>query len=70
MLNIKIISVVLAVVACASADGTTKLHKKRALRRAKVVAAATNDLTEDVAFWTRSLQSSLPPVPPPTPDVE
>lgn len=68
MINTKVLVAVLAVVACASADGTTKIRRKRALRhRAGVsAAAATNDLTEDVAFWTRSLQASLPPVPPPT----
>ncbi len=72
MLNTKVFAAVLAVFAFASAgnNGGIRVHKKRALRRAKVLTT-TQDLTEDVAFWARSLQASLPPVPPPTPlDVE
>jgi len=43
-----------------------KNHRARATRNNKTILA--NDITEDVAFWTRSLQSSIPPVlRPPTP---
>ena len=63
MLNTKVLAATLAVFAFASA-GNIQVHRKRALRRAKVVSAASNDLTEDVAFWTRSLQASFPPMPP------
>lgn len=62
MLNTKVLAAALGVFAFASA-GNTQVHMKRALRRAKVVATS-NDLTEDVAFWTRSLQASFPPMPP------
>jgi len=45
-------------------------HNNKKARKAKIIADNMNnkDITEDVAFWTRALQSSMPPTPrPPTP---
>ena len=54
-------------------DGRFKRHSRRHLRRGKFTGKTTHrldntDLTEDVAFWTRKLQFSIPPAP--TPDVQ
>ena len=81
MLNTKMITgaAVLALLSvCASAAGDRQTRKRnlRKQRRNKMIHSNNNnnnnvDITEDVAFWTRSLQSSFPPpptpVPPPTP---
>jgi len=45
-------------------------HNNKKARKAKIIADNMNnkDITEDVAFWTRALQNSMPPTPrPPTP---
>jgi hypothetical protein len=58
----------------AATDGDAeryKRHRSRHLRRGMFTGKKyrlDNDLTEDVAFWTRKLQFSLPPAP--TPDVQ
>jgi hypothetical protein len=72
MLEIKIGSALLAFFACTAAaytdDERYKRHPKRYLRRGTMIGEKhqlANDLTEDVAFWTRTLQYSLPPAPTP-----
>ena len=82
MLNTKMmigvaILAVLSVSTSAAGDRQTRKTNLRKHRRNKMIHSNNNnnnnnvDITEDVAFWTRSLQSSFPPsptpVPPPTP---
>jgi hypothetical protein len=63
----------LAFFACKAAansdDERYKRHPKRYLRRGKIIGEKrrlASDLTEDVLFWTRTLQYSLPPAPTPS----
>jgi len=80
ILNRKIGAALLVIIASTASATANNEHKKRHLRKGNNRTAKkdntmqtilANDITEDVAFWTRSLQSSMPPdpTPPPTPPV-
>jgi hypothetical protein len=75
MFKAKIGLILLAMSGCKYSTATNddderyKRHRSRHLRRGMFMGKKyrlDNDLTEDVAFWTRKLQFSLPPAP--TPD--
>lgn len=76
MLNTKIGVALLAFVAGTASAATNDAdhhNNKRFLRKGRKHRIQTQnqkldkDITEDVAFWTRSLQSSMPPPTPPNP---